>query len=288
MIEAIGVILNTEKPQAVNLGQELYFWLGRKGKKIHFIKETADLLGLPDVGLSQKELVDACDFIVSLGGDGTLLYSARIAGSRETPILGVNLGNFGFLVAIEPKDIYDSLEKVLAGDFIHDRRMVLKSTVYRGGKATDVAYGLNDVVITKGGFSRMVKLATYVAGEYVNYFPADGIILSSPTGSTGYSLSAGGPIVSPKVDVIIMTPICPHTLYTRPLIISPEEQVRVILETVDSEVVLTVDGQCGYILEKGDEVVVERAPYRTTLVRFPGRTFYDVVRNKLNKGERNG
>ena len=288
MPATIGIILNVQKPRAVQIGRELYAWLGSKGIMAYYVETTANLLGYPDRGLSEKRLVEASDLLISLGGDGTLLATSRIAGNSEKPILGVNLGTFGFLVPIEPKDLYESLEKVLAGDFIYDRRMVLKSTVYRSGEPIDTAFGLNDVVITKGGFSRMVRLATFVAGEYVNNYPADGLIISSPTGSTGYSLSAGGPIVSPKVDVIIITPICPHTLYSRPLVISPEEQVRVTLETADSEVVLTIDGQCGFILQKGDEVVVERAPYSTTLVRLPGWTFYDVVRNKLNKGERHG
>lgn len=287
MAAAIGVILNEEKPRAIKTGQELYHWLRRRDIEIYFLHETAQLLGYPECGLSREELVEAVDFLVSLGGDGTLLHTARIAGASEKPILGVNLGNFGFLVAVEPENIYHSLEKVLSGNYLSDRRMVIKSTVYRNGEVTDVAYGLNDVVITKGGFSRMIQLATYVAGEYVNNFPADGIIVSSPTGSTGYSLSAGGPIVSPKVDVIIITPICPHTLHSRPLVISPEEEVRLILETADSEVVLTVDGQCGFVLEEGDEVVLERAPYRTNLIRLPEWNFYEVVRNKLSKGERN-
>lgn len=285
---SIGVIINPEKPNAIEIGKELLSWLGRKDVSAYYLHEHGRELGLSENGLSEEELVEASDFLVSLGGDGTLLHTARIAGASETPILGVNLGDFGFLVAVEPKNIYESLERVLSGDFLFDRRMMLKSTLYRNSEAVDVSYALNDIVINKGGFSRMVKLETYVAGEYVNNFPADGMIISSPTGSTGYSLSAGGPIVSPKVDVIILTPICPHTLYTRPLIISPEEQVRVILKTGTPEVVLTVDGQCGFALQKGDEVLVEKASFRTTLIRFPGWTFYEVVRNKLSKGQRNG
>lgn len=288
MIKAIGIIFNEEKPQAVEIGRELFHWLSRKGIDVFYTPEDAELLGKADRGLREEELIKAVDLLISLGGDGTLLNTARIAGVSEKPILGVNLGKFGFLVPIEPKDIYESLEKVLAGDCLYDTRMLLKSTLYRNGEVIDVAYGLNDVVVSKAGFSRMVRLATYVADEYVNNFPADGIVISSPTGSTGYSLSAGGPIVSPKLDVIIITPICPHTLYTRPMIVSPEEEVRVILETGDFDAVLTIDGQVGFTMENGDQVVVAKAPYRATLVRFPGRTFYDVVRNKLNKGERNG
>ena len=288
MTTSIGVILNAEKPQAVEIGKTLLNWLSQKGISVHYLKEQAQKLELSDHGLTKDELVEASDFLVSLGGDGTLLFTARIAGSSETPILGVNLGELGFLVAVEPTNIYESLERALSGEYFYDRRMLLKSTLYRSGKAIDVSYALNDVVINKGGFSRMVKLETFVAGEYVNNFPADGIIVSSSTGSTGYSLSAGGPIVSPKVDVIILTPICPHALHTRPLIISPEEQVRVILKTGSPEVILTVDGQWGFALQKGDEVLVEKAPFRTTLIRFPGWTFYEGVRNKLSKGQRNG
>jgi len=283
----VGVVFNEDKPQAIEAAQELFSWLIRKRVPVFFPDYQAEILGCSECGLSEEELPAAVDVLVSLGGDGTLLRTARLAGASETPILGVNLGNFGFLVAVEPKDLFESMERVLSGDCLYDKRMVLKSTLFRGGDAVDVVFALNDVVITKGGFSRMVMLETFVAGEYVNNFPADGMIVSSPTGSTGYSLSAGGPIVSPKVDVIILTPICPHTLYTRPMIISPEEQVRVILKTDLPEVVLTVDGQWGFHLQKGDEVLVEKAPFRTSLIRFPGWTFYEAVRNKLSTGQRN-
>lgn len=288
MIKAIGIIFNKEKPQAVKIAQELFFWLSRKGIKVYYTPEDAALLERPERGLEEQQLMEAADLMISLGGDGTLLNTARITGASEKPILGVNLGKFGFLVPIEPKDIYESLEKVLAGKCLLDKRMLLKSTLYRNGEAINVAYGLNDVVVSKAGFSRMIRLATYVADEYVNNFPADGIIVSSPTGSTGYSLSAGGPIVSPRLDVIIITPICPHTLYTRPMIVSPEEEVRIVLEEGACGAILTIDGQVDFTMERGDQVVVEESPYRVTLIRFQGRTFYDVVRNKLSKGERNG
>lgn len=287
MIKSVGIILNHRKPQCLKIAKELFAWLEGKGIRVVFPLDTAELLGKPEAGLRKAQLVEQTDMFISLGGDGTLLLSARIAGDSGKPILGVNLGQFGFLVAVEPEFVYNSLEKVLAGDFLYDHRMVLKSTVYRNGEPVNVGYGLNDVVINKAGFSRMIRLETFVNHDFVNNYPADGIIISSPTGSTGYSLSAGGPIVSPKLDLIIITPICPHTLYSRPLIIPPDEQVKVILEAADCEVVQTIDGQLGFMLQKGDQVVVERAPYRSTLIKFPGRTFYDVVRNKLNKGERN-
>ncbi len=287
MIESVGIILNVKKAQCIKLAGELFPWLEGKGLRVFLPLETAELIGKPGAGIDEGQLVQQVDLFISLGGDGTLLYTARIAGDSEKPILGVNLGQFGFLVPVEPECVYDCLEEVLAGNFIYDRRMRLKSTVLRNGRAIDIKYGLNDVVITKAGFSRMIRLATFVAKEFVNNYPADGIIISSPTGSTGYSLSAGGPIVSPKLDLIIITPICPHTLYSRPLIIPPDEQVKVILEEADCEVVLTIDGQVGFDLQQGDQIVIERASHRSTLVKFPGRTFYDVVRNKLSKGECN-
>lgn len=288
MYQVVGIILNSQKPQCIKLARELFPWFEAKGIRVCFLLETAHLLGKPETGLNETELVEQVDFFISLGGDGTLLHTARIAGDSEKPILGVNLGQFGFLVPVEPEFVYDSLEEVLAGNFVFDRRMVLKSSVFRNGEPIDVKYGLNDVVITKAGFSRMIRLATFVDQEFVDNYPADGIIISSPTGSTGYSLSAGGPIVSPKLDLIIITPICPHTLNTRPLIIPPDEEVKVMLEAADCEVVLTIDGQVGFRLQKGDQIMVERAHYRSTLIKFPGRTFYDVVRKKLNKGEYNG
>jgi len=284
----IGIVLNIEKEKTLEIARELYCWLCRQGVNVYFLKSHADRLGYPDRGIDETELAERSDCIIALGGDGTLLYTARITAPRETPILGINLGEFGFLVAVEPRNMYDSLEKVLSGKYYIEKRMMLKSTIYRNGKSIDTCFALNDVVITKSGFSRMIKLETFVAGEYVSNYPADGLIISSPTGSTAYTLSAGGPIVSPKVDVIILTPICPHTLVSRPLVISPEEQVRVILKSREHGAIVTVDGQCGFPIKKGDEITVEKASFRTSLICLPGRSFYELLRVKLGKGDRNG
>ncbi|HBT20454.1 MAG TPA: NAD(+) kinase [Peptococcaceae bacterium] len=288
LMECIGIILNVEKPKTIETARELYSWLKRKGLSVFFLKKHAEILGYPEHGLEEDQLADQCDCIITLGGDGTLLYTARITAPREKPILGINLGDFGFLVAVEPKNMYESLENVLSGNFYLDRRMMLEASVYKNGKCIKTCWALNDVVIAKPGLSRLIKLETYVAGEFVSNFPADGLIISSPTGSTAYNLSAGGPIVSPKVDVIILNPICPHTLVSRPLVISPEEEVRIILKSEEGEALMTVDGQVGFPISKGDEVYVKRAPFRTNLISLPGKGFYEILRNKLGKVDRNG
>ncbi|NLO89663.1 MAG: NAD(+) kinase [Clostridia bacterium] len=287
-MKRMGVVLNIEKPKTIETARELYSWLKRKGIDIFFLKEHAEALGFPELGLNQDELAEHCDCIITLGGDGTLLYAARITAPREKPILGINLGDFGFLVAVDPKDMYESLENVLAGNFSLDKRMMLEAAVYRNGRCLKTCYALNDVVIAKPGLSRLIKLETYVAGEFASNYPADGLIISSPTGSTAYNLSAGGPIVSPKVDVIILNPICPHTLVSRPLVISPEEEIRIILKSGEGEALMTVDGQVGFPITKGDEIYVSKAPFRTNLISLPGRSFYEILRNKLGKVDRNG
>ncbi|NLJ99852.1 MAG: NAD(+) kinase [Clostridia bacterium] len=283
-----GIILNIRKPQILEKARELLVWLNRQGIKVHFLKNHAGYVDASSMGVREEDFAQLSEFIISLGGDGTLLYSARVATTRGTPIFSVNFGDFGFLSTVEPKNMYGGLEKVLAGKYTLDKRMMLMSTIYREGRIVDKCYALNDVVITKSGFSRMIKLETFVAGEYVSNYPSDGLILSSPTGSTAYSLSAGGPLVSPRVEVILLTPICPHTLFSRPLVISPEEQIRVILRSSDTKVILTVDGQHGRPLEKRDEIIIERAPVKTNLIRLAGDSFYEALNNKLRKGDGNG
>jgi NAD+ kinase len=226
--------------------------------------------------------------VIVLGGDGTLLHAARLAAPVGTPLLGVNFGRLGFLTEVELPDIFQALTNILNGDFFVDARMMLQAQVVRNLDPVANFHALNDIVVTKGGFSRMIMLESFVGDQLVASFPADGVIFSSSTGSTAYSLSAGGPIVSPDLDVIVLTPICPHTLYSRPVVFSSAHKVRVILSGPMEEAMLTVDGQHGFPLIQGDEIRVNRAPFTANLIRQKGgRSFFAVLREKLRQGGRN-
>jgi len=226
------------------------------------------------------------DILVVLGGDGSLLAAARLAAPLGVPILGVNLGHLGFLSEVEEENVFDAIETVAAGSFRVEQRMMLDACVERDGEQVGSFTGLNDAVINKSGFSRMITLDIMVGSEYVQTVPADGVIVSTPTGSTAYSLSAGGPIVSPLFECLIITPICPHTLYSRSQIIAGDEEVRVVLSSSGRDTVLTVDGQVGDSLRAGDQVRVRKSAHTARFVRLGGRSFYRILREKLRERPR--
>jgi NAD+ kinase len=226
------------------------------------------------------------DLLLSLGGDGTLLRGARMVSPFGVPVMGVNLGFLGFLTSVAPAELDRAFADLVAGRVVSDKRMVLKARVVAAdGTPRESFLALNDAVLHKGGFARVIRLGIYADGQEVGTYRADGIILSTPTGSTAYSLSAGGPIVSPTIDCIIATPICPHTLAVRPLVLPATEKVEVELLSASEELVLTVDGQDGAHLAPGDRLIVERAPNSLHLVRLPGQTFFDTLRRKLRWGD---
>lgn len=228
------------------------------------------------------------DLVVALGGDGTLLRASRMASGRDVPVLGVNLGHLGFLTAAGEDDLERSLERLLSGDFLMDRRFTLKATVVsEDGESTGRGFhALNDFVLHKAGVARVTRLDLSVGlGEHVDEigsFSADGIILSTPTGSTAYSMSAGGPIVVPSVECIAVTAICPHTLAVRPMVVPVDARIRVHALDRPEDLVLTVDGQQAEVLRPGDAVMVERGEVEIPLVRFPGQSFFATMRRKLN------
>jgi NAD+ kinase len=238
---------------------------------------------LPDVPLMEPGEID---LLIALGGDGTLLRGARTVAPFHTPVLGVNLGHLGFLTSVGPDELGAALEHVFGGRFTLDRRFTLDTRVV-GGDGTERAFiALNDAVLHKGGFARVVRLRISVGenDEEVAQFSADGIIIGTPTGSTAYSLSAGGPVVVPAVDCILATPICPHTLGLRPLVLPPDVLLTVESLTSDEELVLTVDGQDGARLHPGERLVIRRGNATVPLVRFTGQSFFDTLRRKLNWG----
>ncbi len=231
-------------------------------------------------------VLDRADLVVVLGGDGTLISVARMIGERELPIFGVNLGSLGFLTEITLDELYPALESCLKGDYNISERTMLSVTVERDGDLISENRVLNDVVINKGALARIIDLETTVNDDYLTTFRGDGLIISTPTGSTGYSLSASGPILYPELDCFVLSPICPHTLTNRPIVVGSEAIITVALKCINEDVCLTLDGQVGIKLECGDVVRIARSKLRTRLIISSSRDYFEILRTKLKWGER--
>ncbi len=279
-MERVGIVTNFRKDKEGRLLKTLTRWLEERGVEVVVPQYQGEHLGAPGAGAAGK-----VDMIISLGGDGTLLSTARRFVGTGVPILGVNLGHLGFLTDLEVPDLFSGMEKILRGEYEVEERMMLAAEVRRGSERVAGFYALNDAVITKGPLSRIISLETYVGQDHIATFRSDGIIVATPTGSTAYSLSAGGPIVSPDLEVLILTPICPHTLYARPLILAHHHVVRIFLRSDQPEVMLTIDGQVGFHLQEDDEIIVRKADMKARLVKVRQRTFFEVLRHKLQESE---
>ncbi len=281
----IGLVIKRQQPEVAALGREVVAWLQQRDKTILAEDNTSHDVGL-ERGWRKVEIMQQADLTIVLGGDGTLLSVARQAGQREVPILGVNLGGLGFLTETTTSELLGTLERVLQGDFEVERRSLLETTWTRDGEQLGVFQVLNDVVINKGALARIIDLEVWVDQQYLCTYKADGLIVATPTGSTAYSLSAGGPIIDPGVGVVVLTPICPHTLTNRPIILSDQTAIHIILQTSEEDVILTLDGQEGHPLKAGDRVSIKRSGTSISLIKSPNRTYFDVLRNKLRWGER--
>jgi NAD+ kinase len=287
----IGIIAKKNKPEVVTIAGHLVEWLGTKKIKVYLEGEIGRLLSpTPSEeywkSIEKEEIPTDVEMIIVLGGDGTLLSVARQVWNKNIPILGVNLGGLGFLTEITLDELYPVLEKVVQDDFATNEREVLNAGVIRRGKRIAEFIVLNDAVINKGALARIIDLETTINGEYLSTFRSDGLIISTPTGSTAYNLSAGGPIVYPSLHTIIITPICPHTLTIRPIIIPDDVKIRALLKSRDEEVTLTLDGQQGFTLEFEDVVEVGKAEGRILLIKSPYRHYFELLREKLKWGER--
>lgn len=290
---AVGLNVNVQKihanPEVARLAREAVGFLAERGVAVWINRESAELLGHAGLGVSEAELVRRASVVVVFGGDGTILRAARAAAPQGIPILGVNLGAFGFLAEVNGPEVETALHRLLEGDYQLDERMMLRALVERGGHAAQEFLALNEIVVTKSGYARLLRLRTFINGEHLSTHLADGLIVSTPTGSTAYSLSAGGPIVHPAVDGLVLTPICAHTLNARAVVVSGTDTVTIHVDPVGTPPpppILTVDGQAGFPLEEGDEVRAERSPLRTRLVRLGRGGFYSILRAKLTWGER--
>jgi NAD+ kinase len=285
-VKRVGIVAKLGHPHAAEVVSALIDWLTSKGRVVVVEKETAGLVpALGVTALRKADLPPHVDLIVVLGGDGTLLSMARQVGDLAIPIVGVNLGGLGFLTATTLEEMYPALEAVLAGDVLIEERMMLSAHVVRGGEPLPEYIALNDVVITNSAMSRIIDLSVSVEGAHATSYRADGLIISTPTGSTAYSLSAGGPIIFPTMDAVVLTPICSHTLTNRPIVLPAAQRIEVTLRT-DQDATLTLDGQVGVTLRENDVIHVWQAVARTRLVRFPTKHFFSVLRAKLKWGER--
>ena len=284
-ITRVGLWPHPQKAEALRLARELVSLLQVKGVSVWLTEEGRERL--TDVTVQgvcgPEEIGGQIELLVVLGGDGALLSAARAVAREEVPLLGVNVGHLGFLTELEGGDVEQAVDRLLAGDFRLDSRLMLRSRVERQGEIVAEHLALNDVVITRTTFARMIRLRTFVGGEFVVEYMADGMIVATPTGSTAYSLSAGGPIVSPEVEAVVITPICPHTLAARSIVVPPQEEIVVELVGREEGTLLTVDGQEGVPLIKTDRLLVEVAPYRTRLVRLHARSFYALLQSRLRR-----
>jgi NAD+ kinase len=263
-----------------------------QGIDLYLHEELADAAeGVLEAG-ALEPVWPELDCLLTLGGDGTLLRGARLAGPAGVPVLGCNVGRLGFMTSIPLAELEDALERVANGDYELDERLALDVALERGAHAAsygapsgDTFYALNDAVVHKSGFARLVRLRVYADEDELGQYSADGIIVSTATGSTAYSLSAGGPILVPGLDAIVATPICPHTLAVRPVVLPASARITIEVDSEVADIVLTVDGQVGSELHSGDRVIAQRAAEPVQLIRFKGQTFFSVLHHKLRWGD---
>ena len=286
-IKKIGVICKPQRERAQAVVQDLKGWLEDRGLTVCLDRETAALMELSSP-YERRDIPPLVEMLIVLGGDGTMLSVARFMDALSVPILGVNLGSLGFLTEVTLAELYPTLEEVLKGKYQIEERLTLVAHILRGGERVAQYTVLNDVVINKGALARIVDLEAYVDGKYVTSYRADGLIVSTPTGSTAYSLSAGGPIIYPTLPALLVNPICPFTISNRALVLPEDARIEVVLTTSDEDVHVTLDGQVGFALQHRDVVEIQKSPHAIRLIKAPEKNFFHLLRSKLGWGTRPG
>jgi NAD+ kinase len=283
-MKRIGIICKLSRKEPQDILKELLPWLRQKGCEVFVDMETAAQMNID--GYERADIPSLVDAILVLGGDGTMLGVVRLVADKGTPVLGINLGSLGFLTEVNVEDMYSSVEQMLSGGCAVEERMMLKACINRAGSHIWEYVVLNDVVINKGALARIIDLETSIDNTYITTFKADGLIISTPTGSTAYSLSAGGPILYPTLGSIVLTPICSHTLTNRPIVLPDHVAMEIRLKSVSEDVFLTLDGQVGCALKTDDIIEIRKAQYKARLLVPRDKEYFDVLRTKLKWGER--
>ncbi len=288
-IKRIGVVVKPHQPDALETLCKLVKWLS--DRSIAFV-------GLPEIEreriehqtgctievADEAELAGRVDLMLVLGGDGTMIATARMLGDKQVPVIGVNYGGLGYLAEFPIEEIFPALEAILAGKYKVQRRLMLSVELWRGEELVTRNRVLNDVVVNKSALARIIEIEAYLNDKFVNMFRADGLIVATPTGSTAYNLSAVGPIIFPSMNAMVITPICPFTLSNRPIVVPDDSVIEVRLITKNEEVALTLDGQVGFPLQAGDRALIRKSDTAFNLVQPPNRNYFEVLRNKLQWG----
>jgi len=288
-IERIGIVLKPHQPEALKTICELVVWLAER---------NITLVGGPEIereriehqtgcGVDQLEsesIAAGVDLILVLGGDGTMIATARMIGDQEVPVLGVNYGGLGYLAEFRIAELYTALESILSGNYRLDRRVMLAVELKSGDAPPKPSRVLNDVVINKSALARIIEIEAYLNRQFINSFRADGLIVSTPTGSTAYNLSAGGPVIFPSMNAVVITPICPFTLSNRPIVVPDDDEIELLLKTDNEEVALTLDGQVGFPLKVEDRIAIRKSRTTFNLIQPMNRNYFDVLRDKLRWG----
>jgi NAD+ kinase len=285
-IKRVGIISKPKKTEIREIVPPLIEWLRERDVEVFIDKETGSILERSERSLSRNEMPGRVDLLVVLGGDGTLLATARAINRKPVPILAVNLGGLGFLTVITREELYATLEIVLAGDVHTERRVQIEGELVRADEVISSFLALNDVVLNKGAIARILDFDVLVDGRFISTYKSDGLIVSTPTGSTAYSLAAGGPIVAPSVEAFLVTPICAHTLTNRPLVLPDTAQIEVVVKSQREAAYLTVDGQVGLAAHSEDIVRLRKASSYVEIVQPPNKDYFEILRQKLKWGER--
>lgn len=284
-LQTIGIISRPRRSNLVVVVPPLLRWFEARGIKVLYDTETANVLPDSSKGLARDEVAKGAQLLLVLGGDGTLLAAARVAARLGIPILPINMGSLGFLTSFKLEEMYPAIEETLAGNLPSSERVMLDVELLRGGKVVELQTVLNEAVINKGALARMIDLELMIDDEFVCRYRVDGLIVATPTGSTAYSLSAGGPIVHPLVESWVITPICPHTLSDRPVVIRDSSEVVINLSEGTESVFLTLDGQTGIPMQPGDQVRMTRAAERLKLIQPQKKSYFEILHSKLKWGE---
>ena len=282
---SIGIISRPRRENLSAVVPNLFQWLEARGLRVFYDEETASALPNASKALHRDQVAAQSEILLVLGGDGTLLAAARFAAPRGIPILPVNMGSLGFLTSFTVEELYPALEDTLSGRSSVSERVMIQVELLRAGSVLDKQHVLNDAVINKSALARMIELELSIEGDFVCRYRADGLVVATPTGSTAYSLSAGGPIVHPSVESFIITPICPHTLTDRPVVVRDFCSIEVKLIGNAEDVYLTLDGQKGIPMQDGDCIRVVRSPQRLKLIQPPKKSYFEILRSKLKWGE---